>query len=151
LGGIFGGGPVGAAVGAGIGGLINPIGQLLSFAQRRTSPNTEEFEKLSSDFIRDAKNIFGSRVTDQDLKAFFKTIPTLANTDQGKTAIIRNMKLFNKAIETKYEVLKDILQENKSKRPTNLKILVEERAKPKLNKLAKQFTSGESVALLSSI
>lgn len=132
-------GPIGSAVGGILGGLISPVATMLSYAQRKTSPNTEEFEKLSTDFIRDAKNIFGNRITDQDLQAFLASIPTLSQTDSGKLAIINNMRIMNKAARVKYNVMKDIIKANKGKRPENLQFIVEELAKPQLDEITKEF------------
>lgn len=136
----IGAGPVGAAIGSAIGGLISPIGTLLRFAQRKTSPNLEEFEKLSNDFIKDAKSIFGPRITDADLKAFMATIPTLGQTDEGKLAIINNMKMFNKASRVRAEAVKEIIRENGNKRPANLQLMVEERIRPQLDQLSQEFS-----------
>jgi len=133
---------IGTAVGSGVGALLSPISTMLRYGQRQTSPNTEEFEKLSAEFIRDVKQIFGGRVTNLDLETFLKSIPTLENSDSGKRAIIKNMKLFNRGVEARVKALKDIVQENGGKRPYDLQIQVEERVAPILNRLANGFTAG---------
>lgn len=138
LGGIAGG-PIGAGIGGAIGGLISPIASLASSGLRYAYPDTEEFEKLSNSFIRGAKAVFGARITDQDLRAFLATVPTLAQTDAGKKAIIKNMENLNAASHVRSDVLKQILKENKGKRPENLPILIEERAKPELDRIADEF------------
>lgn len=130
---------VGSAIGTGIGGLISPVATMLKYGQRVTSPNTEEFEKLSNQFIRGAKSVFGSRITDADLKAYMSQIPTLANTDAGKRAIISDMKIANDAELIREKYMKQIIKENKGKRPADLAIQVEDRAKPELDLLAKRF------------
>lgn len=135
------GGPVGAAIGGAAGALISPVASILRGIQRSTSPDTEEFEKLSADFIRDAKGIFGSRITDADLKAFLKTVPTLSQTDSGKRKIIDNLETFNKASIAEEESLKEILKEHKGKRPADLQFLVQERTKKKLDELAQEFSA----------
>lgn len=122
-----------------LGNIISPVGTLLRNAQKLTSPNTEQFEKLSSEFIKDAKSIFGSRITDTDLKAFMAQVPTLGNTDKGKLAIIKNLEIANEAEELKYKAAKQIIKENNGKRPANFEFLVEERVKSKLDKLAEKF------------
>lgn len=133
------GGPVGALIGGGIGALISPVATALKYAQRQTSPNTEEFEKLSASFLKQAKAIFGNRITNTDLEYFMKTVPTLAQTDSGKRAIIKNMKTFNKAAQIRYKAYKDIIKENDNRIPADLEFQVEDRAKPELDKLAKDF------------
>jgi len=146
IGGVLGaaiGGPVGAIAGGIIGGvggsLISPIANMLRYAQRQTSPDAEEFEKLSSEFIKGAKALFGSRITDADLNAFLAQIPTLANTDHGKLQIIKNMRITNDISKVKYNELKKILKENGNRRPIDLAFQIEERSKDKIDKLAKEF------------
>ncbi len=134
---------IGGAIGTAIGGLISPVVGVLRSIQRLTSPDTEEFEKLSAQFISGAKAIFGSRITDQDLKAFMSQIPTLSNTDAGKKKIIRSMKIANEAEHVRAKAMKEIIKENDGRRPANLPILVEERAQPELDMLAEKFV-GES-------
>lgn len=138
VGGVIGG-PPGAAIGGGIGALLSPVATLLQSPQR--TPDAEEFEKLSNDFVRDAKAIFGSRITDQDLKSFLATVPSLAQTNEGKKAIIRNMKMFNEAARIRYETAKQIIKDNGGQRPFDLPLLVEERSKDSLDKLSKRFAS----------
>lgn len=122
-----------------LGGLISPIATVLRGVQRRTSPDTEEFEKLSADFIKEAKPIFGARITDTDLRAFMQTIPTLSQSDQGKRKIINNIKILNEGSIVKAKALKDIIKENGGKRPDNIRELVEEKSKQELDKIAKKF------------
>lgn len=120
--------------------LVGGLGR--SIQKGITSRDTEEFEKLSADFIKDAKNIFGNRLTDTDVTLFLETVPSLAQTDNGKRAVIRNMKLMNDASHVKYKVMKDIIAANRGKRPANLAFLVEEQSKPELDALAEQFKQG---------
>ena len=101
--------------------------------------DAQEYEKLSTDFIRDAKKIFGSRITDADLNAFLRTVPTLAQSREGQVRIIHNMRQANKGAELKNKIMNDIIRENNGKRPANLQFLVEERAEPALNELAEEF------------
>lgn len=101
--------------------------------------DAQEYEKLSTDFIRDAKKIFGSRITDADLNAFLRTVPTLAQSREGQVRIIHNMRQANKAADLKNKIMNDIIRENGGKRPANLQFLVDERAEPELNKLAEEF------------
>ena len=144
-------GPLGAAVGAGLGVAVSPVATMALYGVRSAYPDTEEFEKLSNGFIRYAKGIFGSRITDQDLKAFLATVPTLANTEHGKKAIIHNMDLFNKAVHAKYDVMREIIKENGGKRPLDLAIQVQERAEARVNSIAnewEQSAESEEASLL---
>jgi len=136
----------GAALGGLLGSAINPLAKGLGSAalaiQRKTSPDVEEFEKLSTDFIREAKEIFGARVTNQDLTAFMQIIPTLMQTDAGKNRVIENMRFFNKANHVRYNAMKQIIDTNGGKRPANIELLVDEYTQPQLDKLADQFKEG---------
>lgn len=133
----------GAAIGGGVGALVSPIVSVLRDIQKNINPNQEEFEKLSNEFIKDAKAIFGNRITDNDLKAFMQTVPSLANTDHGKKVIIRNLKLANEATKIKYKEMQKIKHEMKNKGPYDLGALLDERTKDKLDALASQFVAGE--------
>lgn len=101
--------------------------------------DAQEFDKLSADFIRDAKKIFGNKITDADLNAFLRTVPTLSQSREGQLRIMHNMRQANKAAELKHKIMSDIIKENNGKRPANLQLLVEERAEPELNKLTEEF------------
>ena len=103
------------------------------------TPTTEEFEKLSANFIRGAKTIFGNRVTNADLEAFYKMIPTLMNSDEGKERIIENLKFANKGIAKRYEIAQQILKENNGKFPINFNYQLEERVAPELDKIVEEF------------
>lgn len=137
------GGPVGAAggalLGAGLGAVINPLVTLSRYAQLKKYPDAEEFEKLSNGFISGAKAIFGSRITDQDLRAFMATVPQLSNTESGKRAIIRNIQIMNRASHIRATIMKDIIKNNNGHRPVDLALQVEESASPHLDKLAQDF------------
>lgn len=148
------GGPVGAAIGGAIGtGVGTLTGALagLAYSQRTVAkigelrqkyPDIEEFEKDSASFIRNAKAIFGNRITDMDLKAFMATIPTIMNSDAGKKAIIKNMKIANEADHVQYKVMKQILEENGGRRPENFAILLSDRTEKELDRLANEFKEG---------
>lgn len=135
--GIIGGAAAGGLIGGTAGVGIKALASAARWAQQ--TPDLQEFEKLSANFISGAKAIFGSRVTDQDLKAFMLTVPQLSNTDDGKRAIIRNIQLMNKASHVRANAMKKIIRANDGHRPANLSILVEEVAEPELDKIASEF------------
>jgi hypothetical protein len=138
-GGAAAGAGVGALIGGGIGAVIGPVSSLIRHVQKTTSPNTESFEKLSASFLRGAKDIFGGRFTNEEMKAYLASIPTLAQTDKGKLDVINDMELFNKAAKIKYSAAQQIIKENGGRPPANLPELVEERVQTKLDKLSDIF------------
>jgi hypothetical protein len=136
--GAAGGGYIGSKLGETItGGISRAIGGLGQEVQR--NPATEEFEKLSADFIRDAKAIFGSRITDVDLQSFVKMIPNLMQTDEGKLAVIRNMRNANRLSALRAETAKGIIKANGGRRPPNLRMMVDEMTSDFADQLAQEF------------
>lgn len=107
------------------------------------SPDTQEFRKLSNDFIRGAREIYGARVTNFELDAFLKTIPNLMQTEAGKRRVIRNLRILSEGKRARYQESRDILKEFKGIPPWNFEELVEERVAPKLDELSKRFVFGE--------
>jgi hypothetical protein len=101
--------------------------------------DSQEFKKLSADFVKDAKDFFGSRITEKEVEFFMETIPTLLQTDAGKIRIIRNMRIMNEATKVRKRVMEEIIEENKGKRPGNLETLIEKRADKYLDALADEF------------
>lgn len=104
-----------------------------------TSTQTQEFKKLQADFLRDVKKIFGSRVTNEEVKRYTNRIPSLTQTDEGKRMVVRDLKLFNDANLARKKAMQDIIDENNGYRPPNLEDLIEKRSKSELDRIAKEF------------
>lgn len=107
------------------------------------SGETQEFDKLSNDFVKNIKDIFGSRITDQDLKSFMATIPQSTQTNEGKRAVINNLRLFNEAAYLREKAASALLKKYGNKPPLDFEEQVENLVKPKLDEIAKRFESGE--------
>ena len=101
--------------------------------------DSQEFDKISKDFLKFAKTIFGSRVTEGEIVLFLKTIPSLNQSKGGRSRVIRNLKLLNEGSKVRKEAMDELIASNDGKRPANLESLVEEQAKPKLDEIAKRF------------
>lgn len=106
------------------------------------NPDAAEFKKLQNDFLRDAKSIFGSRLTNFDVESFLKIVPNLSTTSEGNLRIIHELRLVNEAARIKKQTMDSIIKENGGKRPENLDSLVEQKAKPELDRIAIQFKEG---------
>jgi hypothetical protein len=100
---------------------------------------TQEFNKLSADFVKGAKNVFGSRITDKDLEVFMNTIPHAGQSNQAKQALIDNLRVFNQGIEARQLAAKGILKANNGVVPPNFEQLVEDVSESRLDELAKEF------------
>jgi len=74
------------------------------------SPETQQYVKTINDFTVAAKDTFGARVTNFELGAFMKRLPTLANSEEGRRLILEQMKamkgldkLYDESIKAVYD------------------------------------------------
>ena len=125
------------------GKLVGPgLYKLLKRMDIPLDPDSAEFEKLTNDYLKNAKSVFGSRLTDMDLKTFLTTVPSLETSDTAKSYVINNLELFNEAVIAEDEAMRAIIKENGGRRPRNLEDLVEERTKDIKDDIAKRFKEG---------
>lgn len=106
------------------------------------SADSQEFVKLSNDFLRNAKDIFGARLTNLDVSTFLRIVPELSQTKEGRERIINNMRAFDAAAKIRSDAMNRIIKENNGKRPANLDALVEESISPQLDQIAERFKAG---------
>lgn len=106
------------------------------------NPDSQEFEKLSADLTRDAREAYGARITNFELDIFLKSIPTLNQSEEGKRRIIRNRVILEQGKEVKARNMRQIIQENGGVPPLDLGEQIEERSAPELNRLADEFKVG---------
>ena len=125
----------------GINGIVN-IGIDLHSVMNGDS---QEFNKLSKDFIKEAKNYFGSRVTDNDIKLLLKTVPDLAQSDEAKLRVINNLKTMNEAALLKSRAIKEIKTQYGGRTPSNMEELVDAKIGKELDVLAEKLKKGESI------
>lgn len=115
------------------------LGLNLKFLQ---TADSQEFDKLSKDFLKNAKSIFGSRVTEGEIKMFLQTIPTLVQTKEARNRVIRNMKMLNEGAKLRKKAMVDVIEMNGGERPSNMEIIIEKKVGPKLDKIAEAFKFG---------
>jgi hypothetical protein len=72
-------------------GEIRPTAQLLGVI----NPETELYVKNLNQFVKGAKDFFGTRVTNFDLQSFMQQLPRLSNSEQGRRLILKQMQLVN--------------------------------------------------------
>lgn len=101
--------------------------------------DSQEFDKLATDFLKGAKDTFGGRVTNDEVKAFLKTFPSLTQSKEGKKRVIRDLRIFNKGKKARKEASDAILKENGGERPGDYEQLVDDRTNDILDELAQQF------------
>lgn len=107
------------------------------------TPESQEFDKLSTEYIKGAKDIFGSQMSLGEVQLLLKTIPGLTNSDEGKKALIRNLRTMNEGAKVKKEAADQIRKANGGVYPPNLEELIQEVAGPKLEELKDRFINAE--------
>jgi hypothetical protein len=106
------------------------------------NPASEAFEKFSTGFIKGLKDVFGGRISVQEMITFLKTIPSLENSDTGKRLVARALQsAADGAVLRGQETDKIIAEYEKRGQapPYNLQRIVEQRLRPKLDALAEQL------------
>lgn len=90
---------------------INPVnGELLIPAL--ASPDAQRFVKTVNDFTVKAKDSFGSRISNFELDRFMKRLPTLANSEEGRRGIIRQMQIINDINTVRERKLQQVIDEH---------------------------------------
>lgn len=127
-----------------IAGLTAPIAEIAKGGLKWWSGNPEdieEFEKLSSEFVKNAKQYFGSRITQKEVELFMQTVPTLMQTDAGKKKLIRNIRSLNELIEIEAKAARSIIKSNGGVPPIDIEQQVQDKIGDKIDKVAKKFTA----------
>lgn len=76
------------------------------------SPEAQRFVKTVNDFTVNAKDSFGARVSNFELDRFMQRLPTLANSVEGRTMIIKQMQLINQMNLAKKKELLHVFDEH---------------------------------------
>lgn len=121
--------------------LVNAGGYGLDISRLLTD-ETNEFTKLSSDFLKNVKSIFGARVTEGEVARYLKTVPSSHMTAETISRVIQNLRLLNEANEVRYNTMEEIINENGGHRPADLERQVETRAKKQLDAIGDKFRQG---------
>lgn len=116
-------------------GTIRPEASLVGAANKET----QKYAKNLAQFIKGAKEIFGSRVTNFDVSTFMNQLPTLLNSEEGRRVILKEMELVNE-LETLYnntmdEALKKYSRDNYA----DIVNVVEEKVQGKASELIQKI------------
>jgi hypothetical protein len=84
-------------------------GELRPVAASQLSPEAQESVKLVADELKGAKDSFGARVTNFDLQAYMKRLPTLLNTAEGRRRVLRDLRMMNKLNQMEYSGTLDVI------------------------------------------
>jgi hypothetical protein len=111
------------------------------------NPEAEEFEKISTDHVKEVSNVFPGQIRVFEIETYLKTIPTLLNSDEGKQIVANNLMLLNDGKIIKYKVGEQILKDNNGIPPRNFDMLINERAEPELERLGEELEKGMTDAI----
>jgi hypothetical protein len=106
------------------------------------SADAQEFEKISTGFMKNMKDMFGARILQTEVDNFLKTIPSLMQTPEGRERVISNMESIADAAKIRFDIMRELKKENGGRRPRDMEELIEERASKQLDELAEQFKGG---------
>jgi len=106
---------------------------------------SQEFQKIAVNFLKDAKNIFGARVSNFEIEQFLKGIPSLSQSPEGRKRVIANLKRFERGkIEHQKaynDAYRSVLKENKGViRPLD-SIKIQEMTDDKMEKVRSKLYS----------
>ena len=107
-----------------------------------SNKETQEFVKLSKQFIRGAKAMFGARPTQFDIQALLDTVPNLSQSEEGRREIIRDCKLLNSLVDLEQKTMSDIISKNGGVAPLDIKKRTFEEMAPAVAEIDKQFAKG---------
>lgn len=88
------------------------------------NPEAEQYGKVVQDFVRNIKDVFGARITEKQIEEFLKSLPTLANTDEGKLRILDFLELNARAEMARGSAIEKIKKEHGGIPPYDLRSLV---------------------------
>lgn len=109
------------------------------------NPDSEEFDKLSKDMLKNIRTYFGARINVVEVENFLKTIPSLLNSPEGRDRVINNLRMLLEPRKMMFDEYRKIKQESKESgkpMPIDLEETVIERIKPQLDELSKKFQQG---------
>lgn len=107
--------------------------------QALRNPETQAFQKLRVDFIKDAKNLFGARVTNFELEQFMKGVPSLSQSPEGMMRLISTLKKVERAKKSQGKLAREIIKENNGVPPLDLGEKIQDRMNKQLDKIAEKF------------
>jgi len=121
------------------------------------TPDTQEFDKLSKDLLKNIRTFFGARINQIEVENFLKTIPTLSQSPEGRERVIENLQKLSEGQKVYYDTYKEIMKGRKNP-PLNLEEMVLEKSDDKLDAIAEDFVGGfkqpgpeEEVAMVPGI
>lgn len=90
-------------------------------------PNSQYFNKIRAAYMAGAPKAVGGKVSNDELKAYMARFPSLMNSKEGRALMYEDILMMNELAREPYNIEKQIVKENKGKRPRDLDYQIEER------------------------
>jgi hypothetical protein len=103
------------------------------------SPETQAFQSLEKEFLKDLKSIFGGKITDREMDTFLRSIPKATNSPEARKMIIDRLDAYYKAKQLKFKVMRQIIKENNGIPPLDLQERIQEKTASKEKEYANRF------------
>lgn len=107
-----------------------------------SDPSNELFHKLSQDLLKGLPETYGSRILKVEVDNFLKTIPTLANSADGRRMIASNMLKLGEMKEVYYNAMrqkqKELIDEERPF-PKDFEQAVFDQVKPQIDRINNEF------------
>lgn len=100
---------------------------------------SEEFNKIAANFVRDAKEYFGGRISNFEVEQFLKTVPSLSQSPEGRKRVIANLRRIEQLGVATYDAYKEVLRENNGVPPLDLGEQVDEKLDKKREAITERF------------
>lgn len=104
-----------------------------------TTTETQIFKKLSNDFVKGAKPLFGSNLSTREVELYLETVPNLLQNEEGQRGVIRNFRSLGNLAKRRDQIMDDIIDENGGERPRHLQSEVSKKLEPDVKKLQNDF------------
>jgi len=118
------------------------------------NPESEEFKAATFNTYEGLKNVFGTRLSDADLKLASTKVPDITKTSEANKKIINFLKFFDQMNVEKQKISDEVMKENNGYRPIDFDQQVRERLDSKFGdeaeKVTKEAAMSESKGKLSS-
>lgn len=104
------------------------------------NPESEEFKAASFNTYEGLKNVFGTRLSDADLKLASTKVPDITKTPEANKKIISFLKFFDQMNVEKQKISDEVVKENNGYRPIDFDQQVRERLDSKFGDEAERVT-----------
>lgn len=105
------------------------------------SPESQEYNKIVNNFVRNIKDIFGAKISNQEMEQFMKTLPNLSQSAEGRKRVIANLKNIARVNAEYGNTLKEVMAKYNNRVPIGVDVAaeVEDKMEKKLDKFTAMF------------